>query len=204
MQNNAAKGLLSRFFVLGTISLATVACGRNSSADKGWPAGFEALSSAGKVEYVMKHASPDSVARFICSASLGKENGVSLDLNEATLYAYEHYRDKDFEEFTTAYEECQNSYSLSDKMKLYKMAGALDPQQFGYTLGLEYISSIRDNSKSVEQVNEELAEFKKACGSDADTYRRFVIGFKTALNADHGKDLDEAIYNAFINYEENI
>ena len=187
-----------------SLGVSFAGCGRSGENSEGFPDGFRSMSSGGKVEYMMQHVEPDSVARFICEAALGMYPGVGIDLSEATLYAYEHYKGKDFEKFTIAYEDCTESFSLSDKMKLYQLAGTTDPQQFGYTLGLEYISNIRSQSKDVNAIRQELAEFRKVCGTDKDTYRRFVIGFKTALKADHGKDLDEAIYTEFINYEEDI
>ena len=57
---------------------------------------------------------------------------------------------------------------------MYAQAGTEDPQGLGYRLGLEYMTSIRDQRKSADDVERELAEFRKACGADSATYRRFI------------------------------
>ena len=79
------------------------------------------------------------------------------------------------------------------------MAGNIDPQGLGYELGLEYVTHIRENKMSVDDIRRELNAFKEACVNDSDMYNRFMKGFKTVLKVDHGKDLPEEVYNAFIN-----
>ena len=39
-----------------------------------------------------------------------------------------------------------------------------------------------------------------ACDTDTATYRRFMVGFKTALRIDRGKGVPEEVYQRFINY----
>lgn len=63
------------------------------------------------------------------------------------------------------------------------------------------MTSIRDGGKTAEEVERELKEFKKVCGTDTAMYRRFIIGFHTVLEVDHGTDVSEEIYNKFVNYE---
>lgn len=193
-------GIFGALTAIGLLSVSLVGCSKKDSGS--FPADIAKKSDAEKVAYMMKNATPDSVARFICYASLGKNPDVKIDsLAIATLYAYENYRDKDVAAFGESYDATVAGMPLSDKMKLYRMAGTEDPQALGYSLGLEYMSKIRLQNMSVKDVEREVLEFKKACANDTSTYRRFIIGFRAVLNADRGKDVSEAIYQRFINFE---
>ena len=84
-------------------------------------------------------------------------------------------------------------------MKIYAQAGIEDPQGLGYRLGLEYLSTIRDNHLDVKAIKQELEAFRKACANDTDTYRRFMIGFRTVLKVDSGRDVSREVYDTFTN-----
>lgn len=194
----------SKLSVCGLIVVSAFigGCGKGSGTQGNFPADFNRLSDAEKVAYVMQHATPDSVARFVCDASLGKVEGVKIDtFANATLYVYENYKSADQAAFASEYDRYIDAKSLADRMRLYALAGEHDPQGLGYALGLDYLRSIRDKNMTADQVEAELKEFKKACGADTDTYRRFIVGFHTVLELDHGKDLSEEIYRRFKNYE---
>ena len=177
-------------------------CGsKGGSGD--FPENFDKIGDAGRVAYMMKTVSPDSVARFICDASLGKVEGARIDtITTATLYAYENYKNDDLSLFSDEFDNYSANLPLPEKMKIYSLSGKTDPQGLGYQFGLEYVNSIRMKRMKAEDVEKELAEFKKACGPDHDTYRRFVKGFKTVLELDKGNDLPADIYNRFINMSE--
>ncbi len=177
-------------------------CG-NKNNGNAFDEGFDQLSDGQKVAYVMQNADPDSVARFICDAALGKVPGATIkSLPEATLYAYENYKDEArLQTFSSTYDEYVASRPLDDKMRLMKMAGEIDMQGIGLQLGLEYVDRIRSDHKNAAQVQKEIESFRKACAGDPDTFRRFLTGFKVALEEDHGKDLPEDIYNKFKEYE---
>lgn len=184
------------------LSLVAGGCSKGASASGDFPSDFNRLPDGEKVAYVMKNATPDSVARFICDAGLGRVKGVTINaFGDATLYAYENYTSGDIEKFSTEYERYIDVQPLPDKMRLYVLGGKEDPQKLGYMLGLDYVRSIREKHFTADQVEAELKEFKKACGSDTETYRRFIVGFRTVLELDRGKDLPEDIYKKFINYE---
>ncbi len=141
------------------------------------------------------------MARFIIYASLGRVEGAKIDtLAIATNYAYEHLKGSDLEDFSIAYENLVESLPLADKMKVYKLGGSEDAQGLGYRLGLEYVTTIREGNMTVADIEKELAAFRAACANDTDTYRRFLIGFKTVLRIDSGKDLPRDVYDKFINY----
>ncbi len=179
-----------------------MACGRgkDNNADS-FPENFSTLDDASKVSFVMKHASPDSVARFLCDASLGKVPQGKIDtLAIAVAYAYENYADSALMVFSQEFDDYSSNLPLDQKMRIYSMAGTSDPQRLGYELGLEYVSHIRANRMSVADIRKELEAFKRACANDSDTYRRFIKGFKTVLKVDHGKDLPEEVYKSFIDY----
>lgn len=183
-----------------SLAVLAMSCGsRHADGDGAFPADFNSLSDAGRVAYMMDRASADSVARFICRAALGQVKGARIDtLATATLYAYENYRDTALMNFADEYDRYVERLPLPDKMRLYVMAGTEDPQGLGYQLGLEYVAQIRDRKMTGDQVQEEIAAFRTACGADSLTYRRFLKGFQTVLKVDRGKDLPDEIYRRFI------
>lgn len=191
------SAVLSLSMILGLAS-----CGGEKDAKGKWPKNFDKIGDAGRVAYVMRVASPDSLARFIIYGSLGRVPGARIDsLAIATNAAYERLKGDDLETFSLEYDNVVEGLPLADKMKVYALGGSEDPQGLGFKLGLEYVSSIRNNHLKVADVEKELQAFKKACANDSATYRRFIIGFRTVLRHDRGKDLPEDIYNKFINYE---
>lgn len=201
MSENRLKGFLSpvrlAVFMAGGFLCA---CGQGEkTSEEGLPPGFAAMDDAAKVACMMERVSPDSVARFICDASLRKREGESIDtLAIAVAYAYEHYNDSSLLLFSREFDDYSSNLPLTDKMRVYLMAGQSDSQRLGYELGLEYVDHIRESRMSVADIRREIDAFRVACADDSATYRRFVRGFKTVLRLDHGKDLPEEVYDAFI------
>lgn len=197
---NSARKFL-RCLPLAAIAIL-IGCGNKPQATvETLPADFNSRDDVSKVDYMMKHVAPDSVARFICNGALGMISGVNIDtITIAVNYAYENYNDSNLINFSREFDEYAANLPLHDKMKIYLMIGASDHLRLGYELGLEYVAHIRKDSLKVEEVMTELESFKTACADDSMTYVRFLKGFKTALTVDHGRDLPENIYNAFINY----
>lgn len=194
---------MKRFSIFPAVCVALLmaGCGRGgSNTQSQYPDNFNAIGDTARVGYMIRTVSPDSVARFICRAALGQLEGTRIDsLGIATNYAYEQYIGKDADLFGSEYDNFVNSLPLADKMRMYAMAGVEDPQGLGLQLGLEYMQSIREKNMSVSDVEKELEEFRKACGDDKDTYNRFIIGFRTVLEADSGRDMPKEIYDRFIN-----
>lgn len=196
-----------RSFATGTLYLAVMltlivaGCGNGKDNTSNFPKNFSGLSDSAKVEYMMSHVSPDSVARFICDASLGKIEGVMIDtLSNATLYAYENYHDDDLQSFSTAYDEYAEHLPLDEKMRLRKLAAQEDAMGMGYALGLEYVSMIRLDHKNASVVEAEIAALKRACDAEPEdslTFERFMKGFKVALQQDNGSDVPEEIYKKY-------
>ncbi len=189
------------FAFIGVLGFFATACsGDKQSGD--FPKDFNKRTDAAKVAYVMKNATPDSVARFICRGALGEIEGVKIDtLANATLYAYENYKDEELQSFATAYDEFAENLPLDKKMQLRKLAATEDAMGMGYQLGLEYVNAIRTNHKSAEDVAVEIAALQKACAKnpeDSSTFSRFMKGFKVALEYDGGADVPRAIYNKYV------
>ena len=196
------NGILSLITVTLGLS-AMAACGRATEEHgAGLPSDFNSYDDVSKVAYMMKNSTPDSVARFICDASLGNLPDIRIDTFAiAAAYAYEKYSDNDssLRVFSEEIDRYPESLGLPEKMKIYFMSGKSDPSRMGYQLGLEYMNHIRENDMTVDQIKTEIQEFRKACGDDSITYKRFLKGFQIVLKHDHGNDLPEEIYNTFIN-----
>lgn len=197
------NGILSLMTVTLGLSAMAAACGRATEEHAaGLPSDFNSYDDVSKVAYMMKNSTPDSVARFICDASLGNLPDIRIDTFAiAAAYAYEKYSDNDssLRVFSEEIDRYPESLGLPEKMKIYFMSGKSDPSRMGYQLGLEYMNHIRENDMTVDQIKTEIQEFRKACGDDSITYKRFLKGFQIVLKHDHGNDLPEEIYNTFIN-----
>ena len=195
--NKAGKALMA--VALSAMCLAVVtACGGKDNSSSAFPKDFNRRTDEEKVAYMMKHATPDSVARFICYAAMGELSGVKIDtLAMATLYAYETYKDKDLETFGIAFDTFSEKLPLHKKMLLRKLIATEDPMQLGYALGLEYVNSIRIDKKSAKAVEEEIAQLKSACSTnpeDSAMYPRFLKGFEVALSIDGSSDVPPEIF----------
>lgn len=188
--------------LIPTAFLILSSCGNRVKSSGNYPDGFDKQTDIERVTYMMQRVSPDSLARFVIDGALGRNPGAPIDsLAMTTLYIYEHLQGVDVDAFSVQYDNYVESLPLNDKMKVYMLAGSDDPQGLGYRLGLEYLGSIRENNKNAEQIEKELKAFRKACGNDTATYRRFIKGFQTVLEVDSGKDIAQDIYTRFINYE---
>lgn len=191
-----------RSLIGAAVCMAILAsCGRNYNNKGNFPANFNTMTDAQRVKFMMDNVSPDSVARFICNAALGKVEGARIDtLANATLYAYENYQDENLQTFSSAYDEFAEKLPLDEKMTLRKLAAVEDPMGLGYELGLEYVNIIRLDNKKSADVEMEIAALKKACEKDpADslTFKRFLKGFQVALDYDGGNGVPGDIYNKY-------
>lgn len=198
--SKSSKALMA--VVLAAMCLPVItACGDKDNANSAFPKDFNKKTDEEKVAYMMKQATPDSVARFICYAAMGDIPGVKIDtLAMATLYAYENYKDKDLDTFGHAYDTFSEQLPLHKKMLLRKLIATEDPMQLGYSLGLEYVNSIRIDRKSAKAVEEEIAQLKSECAKnpeDSAMYTRFLKGFQVALTIDGSSDVPKEIFNKY-------
>lgn len=193
------RGFFISVFMLGMLLSA---CSRNDGSRL--PDNFKTLSTDDQMEYLMDRMPPDSVARFICNAAMGKVYNARLELQPALSYAYEKYGEDDLVEFQIALAQYQDNLPLHERVRLTKLLGIEDLDQFGYNLGLSYVGLIRVEQKDIPQISDELAKLQKECKADPDFYKRFMKGFKTALEYDRHHDLDDRIYLKFISYPDSI
>lgn len=192
-------GLVLGIFVLAMVS----ACGSKGET-KPVPDNFNSLSTEDKMDYLMERMSPDSLGRFVCDVALGKIYNSRIEFQQARLYAYEKYDQKQIAEFESACQEYEAKLPLHEKVKFFKISSTEDPDKFSYDLGLRYVGDIRENSKNAAQVSSELEKLRRECEADPEFYRRFMKGFKIALEIDHNHDLDENIYTQFITYTDSL
>lgn len=190
------------YLLIAAASAILVSCGgRGNGTDL--PDDFNQMGDAAKVDWLISQkVAPDSVARFICRAALGEIEGARIDtMANAVLYAFDRYHDDDLAQFSAAYDDFKGSQPLDKKMRIYLISGETDSLGVGYQLGLEYVAQIRENHLSADQAQKQIDALRKVCASSPDIYTRFVKGFRLALEADKGKDLNPEIYNRFINLQ---
>lgn len=204
--SNCLAPFCRRFFKLLLLSALIVLTGASCSNNKDakLPDNFKTLSTDDQMAYLMTVIPADSVARFICDAAMGKLYNARIELQPALSYAYEKYGEDDLVKFQMALEQYQDQLPLHEKVRINKLLGVEDFDQYSYDLGLSYVGAIRVEQKTVAQINEELEKLKKECKADPDFYKRFMKGFKTALEYDRHHDLDDKIYLKFISYPDSI
>lgn len=189
--------------LLLTILLSLGAC--SDKKDKSvLPDNFNNLSTNDKMAYLMKEMQPDTLAGFICNVAMGKVHNVRIELQQARAYAYEHYNEDQLIDFEEEFSRYEKALPLHDKVKFSKLAALEDPDKYSYELGLSYVSAIREDGKSIKDVSEELEKLQNECKTDPDFYKRFMTGFKLALEYDRSHDLDDNIYLKFITYPDSI
>ena len=152
----------------------------------------------------MESMGPDSVATIICDIAMGKVEDTKINLQEAIDYAYQHYNEDDQVTFDQAMTLYQFDLPLGEKVRLAKLSQLVDPDMYSYELGLEYVGFIRENNLQEKDVEKDLADLKKECKGDPEFYKRFMKGFKTALEHDRHHDLNDKIYLKFISYPDNL
>ncbi|MDE6716830.1 MAG: hypothetical protein K2J70_01440 [Muribaculaceae bacterium] len=181
--------------------LAMTGCGKKGAeSDSGFPKDFAKLSDTEKVAYVMRTSSPDSVARFVIEAALGQKKGLRIDtLAIAEDYAMTNYTGEKLEDYIRESTRLKEEITLSQRFILFNRVKTNDPVSFGLELGLGYLSRVREKNLSAKDVEKEIEDFRKVCGEDTATYRRFVTGFTEALRLDKDKDVKKEIYEKFIN-----
>lgn len=187
------------FICLISIVLLFSSCGRHGGASD-FPKDFSEMNDSQRMEFMMKNVDPDSVARFLYDAALGKIPGIKIDtLATAHLYALEHYRGDNWDIYSNEFENHRATLSLAESMRIEQMMGVIDHDALGYQLGLQFVGQIRERHLKEKEIEKEILELRK--NADAETYQRFLIGFRLALKNDRGKDLSESIYNRFISFQ---
>lgn len=191
---------------LGVLMLASLIAlgGCRGKNGNGLPENFKNLSSEDKMEYLMQNLPPDSVARYISDAAMGKVYGSRIELQRAMAYGYQHYDEDNLVIFQEALNDYEAGLPLNEKVRYNKLTAVEEADMFSYELGLEYVSQIREEKKDAATIKEELNALAKECRTDPDFYKRFMKGFKTALALDRHKDLDDKIYQTFISYPDTI
>ncbi|MDE7412256.1 MAG: hypothetical protein K2N05_00500 [Muribaculaceae bacterium] len=200
------SGKIINGFLIGAavVALSVVGgCGKKSEESaKSYSSKFSNMSDSEKVAYVMRTCTPDSVARFVMNAALGRIKGVEIDtLAMAELYVYSNYDPDKQDLYAEEATRLKEQLSLAQKMELFKKGSTDDPVSFGLDLGLSYLTRVRENNMSVKDIDKEIKEFRKICGEDTATYRRFVTGFTEALRQDKDKDVKKEVYEKFINLQ---
>ena len=188
----------NRFLVMALTCVALCGCGGKEKSIDNAELFKSAKNDAEKVAIVMKSATPDSVARFICNTALGLNKGVSIDtLQSAVLYAYEHYADENLMKFSDEFDNYSSSLPLAQKMKIMSLAALTDPDGLGYKLGIEYAIQIRDNAMTLKEIDRDMAELKKACGDDMEMYNRVLNGLSIALSMPEFADLPKEVIEKY-------
>lgn len=161
-----------------------------------FPAGC--VSDTAKIAFVMQHAAPDSVARFICNTILGLNDSTTINsLQDAILHAYSNYSGTDLKIFSNEFDSYVNNLPIRQKMQVIYFAAKSNPDGLGYKLGLEYAMRIQTNKIALSDIDTEINELKSACDKDNITYLRILNGISIALSMPEYSHLPQEILNKY-------
>lgn len=173
--------------LLLVLSFGSCSSGSNdgsASIDKSLPAGFASLTDSAKIRVLIDQGvSPDSIGVFVCEVAEGKHPGISIaDYMAVDTYIYERLGESGFGLYRLAFDSYASSMPLVSKMKLYMASGLGDLDRLGYELGLEYVNQVMEQKLTIGKVDREVAELRRACDNDEDTYNRFLKGFAAGIS----------------------
>lgn len=150
------------------------------------PSDFSALPDTAKVRALIDMGvSPDTMAVFVSEVAAGMRPGISIQSPEDVLtYVYTNCSDEDFTMFSATFESHVENLPPAAKMKVYALSASAagNADKMGYKIGLEYLNSVLEKDLSIGAIDKEIAEFRRACGKDEDTYQRFLKGFAAAIS----------------------
>ncbi len=157
-------------------------CGGDKNSSEATVAPGPGASDREKVAYVAQVHGPDSLARFICYAALGRSTDGKIDsLAMAQLYALEIYQadDEKIARFSRVYEETVEALPLPDAYRLAKMNGTLDDTQMPLDLGLHYGARVKRDKIPQAQVKKDTAALSQLV--DPHFFGLFQKAFETAM-----------------------
>ncbi len=158
------------------------ACGGDNNSKDATVAPGANASDREKVSYMAQITSPDSLARYICYAALGRSSSGTIDsLSMAQLYALEIYQadDRKIVEFSRSYDETVENLPLTDAYRLAKMTGVLDDTQLPFDLGLRYGARVKREGIKAPEVKNDTAALARMV--EPHFFDLFVKAFDTAL-----------------------
>lgn len=184
-------------FSLALLLIINAGCKNSAETgiDASLPANFAALSDTAKVRVLIDRGiTPDSLAAFVCESINGKHGDIRFsEFDDIEIYIGEKLGDEAAGMYGMSFEMNMQQLPL-DKRYTIKMSLPLtDITTLGYTLGLEYVNQVIENKMTIGQVDREIAEFRRACASDEDTYEHFLKGFSTGIQVSTDKDISPAI-----------
>lgn len=179
------KRYASWILVLATLVVA-VACKKNEVQDATMAHVTQEIKNRPdslKVRSMLDaRMSMDSIAVLVTNIAVGDVPGVTIDnLADIDSYLYMNRSEKDYEVYTLAMDSYAKTLPLSKRFRFYKKSPLIDKDKMGYQLGLEYVSEVMDRKLTIGKVDNEIAEFRRECGEDEDTYNRFLKAFKVGL-----------------------
>lgn len=159
------------------------------------PADFASLSDRDKARVLIdRGVSADSLAVFIIDCVEGGKPGVTFtDFDAVETYVGERLGDEAYEAYTVSFEANLQRLPLDRKYLVKRDIPLTDMSLLGFSLGLEYVNKVIDNSLSIGKVDREVAEFHRACGDDESIYQDFLKGFATGIRESGERQVPEAV-----------
>lgn len=168
--------------LVGVMLLSVSACSGPKTSSEVTKAPDASATDRDKVMYMVQLNDPDSVARFLCYAALGKSTEGKIDsLALAQLYALEAYQADDdrIAEFSRAYEECVEQLPLVDMYRIHQMTGIFDETELPLDLGLHYGSRIMRDTLNAAKIKADTIALSRQMTPE--TFALFRKALKTAI-----------------------
>ena len=177
-----------RLCLVAAMAFLLFSCGKsdggNNVIDSSLPADFATMSDSAKVRVLLDHGlSPDSIAVFVCETAEGKHPGIAFkDFTVVDTYMYERLGETGFGLYRQAFDSYMEYMPLVAKMKMLMASPLADLDRVGYELGLGHVNQVIEKRLTIGKVDREVAELRRACGNDEDTFNRFLRGFAAGIN----------------------
>ena len=156
---------------------------KNVENNEPLPENFNEWSDSTKISFVMKRVSPDSTARFLCLAALGRlPEAKIVSFKDAVGHVYMAYEDSAKIVFYNEINDFPTKLPLEDKLRLYVMAGDGKPGRLGYRLGKEYAAGLHSGNITETEVLEEINVIENLLGDNKTDREKFKAGLKTSLS----------------------
>lgn len=156
----------------------------DSSSGEALPPHIESMPDTAKARVMLDAGvSPDSLASFVVNCVDGKHQGITFsEFDAVENYVAERLGESALDTYDVSFEASLQALPLDKKYKVVRETKMVDEPLIGYTLGLEYVNRVVDNSLSIGKVDLEVAELKRACNSDESVYNDFLVGFAAGIS----------------------
>lgn len=177
-----------------------MSCSSDKSAElKDLPTDFAAQSDTAKIGILIDRGiGPDSIAHFVAGSLEGKHKDVTFrNLDEVEAYIFERMGNENATAYTMSLEIYIQQLPLDVRYRLKMDSPLTEVEKLGYELGLEFTNQVINQNMTKGQVDHEVANLRRACGDDEETYEHFLTGLAAGLKSRPEAEVNPVILESY-------